>query len=103
MPTPVILSVPTVYWICPSCEQVDQVAGGADQSRLHPCPALRGMSVPMVLSTTPDLPNARHVVREREDYLRDHSNPVMSVVTEYADGHTDCVVYPETAKAVIQT
>lgn len=97
----VMLSPPTVYWSCPSCRLIEQAEGTLDSSRLHPCPALSGMSVPMVPSATLKRPDARHVVRERQDYLGDHSNPIMGVETQHADGHTDVVVYPETAKAVI--
>jgi len=58
-----------------------------------------GMTTPMVSGLAP----AKVTLNEREDYIGTEDvtmvdgRPIMSVTTEYADGHTDVAVYAPTA------
>ena len=71
-------------------------------SRFHICPALRGLTAPMVPQGT----NAKVELREREDYVNgenvqldpEKGRPVMSVVTTRDDGQ-DVAVFAPTATA----
>ena len=95
-----ILLEPVVrYWACPSCSVVDQTQRADAHTQMHSCPALRGFTVPLVEVQRPDdKPDGRHVVNEREDYLRDeNADRVMSVTTDHGDGSNDCTVYAPTA------
>ena len=67
---------------------------------MHSCPALKGLMAPFV----DDLQKARHVVKDRDDYVGNElvqtdneGRPVMALVTERADGSNDCHVYAPTA------
>jgi hypothetical protein len=87
-------------WVCPNCPATARTVG--QPNRFHDCPALGGLTAPLVLEGT----DCRVVAVEREDYvgnedvrLNAHGRPIMSVVTEYGDGRNDLVVYAPTARA----
>lgn len=85
-------------WSCPNCAATDVTSG--EPNRFHPCAGLAGLLAPMVLDGTDC--RVRAVVREdyvgREDVRYDgDGRPVMSVLTEYGDGRTDCVVFAPAA------
>jgi len=86
-------------WGCPNCPARDRTVG--QPNRFHPCPALGGLSAPMVLDGT----DCRVVTVERQDYIGGedvhlvNGRPIMSVITEYGDGRNDLVVYAPTARA----
>jgi hypothetical protein len=83
-------------WRCPNCGRTDTTPA-ATPNRQHYCPRLRGLIAPLV----PVGVRARVFVREREDYIgSDHvqldpelRRPVMSIVTERADGSNDAIVF----------
>ena len=96
MRAPVVLEVPPRHWHCPSCRRDDVTREARPHSRMHDCPALGGLSVPMLAAGA----DARLVAVEREDYvgrervrLDNRGRPVMQVVTEHADGRRDATVY----------
>jgi hypothetical protein len=97
------MSVPLISrvqdWRCPACGKTDVTREPRPHTRFHPCPALRGLTVPLLEAGT----RAKMEVREREDYVGTDKvatdvsgRPVMSVVVTRDDG-TDCVVYAPTA------
>lgn len=92
---------PTTHWHCPACGGTDTTHESQPHSRMHSCPALGGLSTPMASGKS----GARLVVNERDDYVGDedvtllNGRPVMSITTEYADGHTDLAVLAPTAHA----
>lgn len=97
-----ILATPAHDWHCPKCGKQDQTREAQPHTRMHSCQALGGLSTPMASG----LPGrARTVVKEREDYVGKEDvtmvdgRPVMSITTEYDDGHTDVAVYAATAHA----
>lgn len=96
----VILGPLVIKWHCPNCTRYTVTIGQAN--RYHDCPALAGLSVPMVPAGT----RAKIEVREREDYIGTedvqydgNGRPIMSVVTTRDDGQ-DCAVYAPTAHVV---
>jgi hypothetical protein len=100
MKPPVVLEVPPRRWHCPACLHEDVTREARPHSRMHDCPAMGGLSVPML----PAGARARLVAHEREDYvgaervrLDNNGRPVMQVVTEHADGRVDATVYAPTA------
>ena len=96
-----LLQPPETYWKCPSCGLIDKATVAINQAQMHPCPALRGMSVP--LEQIPD-PDARTLSRHRavmaEDYVGDE-DPLTAIATDRPDGSNDINVYPHAAKAVV--
>lgn len=105
MPGPVLLELPELRWHCPACELDDvsraAVEPGAFVQRMHNCPSLAGLLVPML----PAGVNAKLEAVEREDWIGDElvpldgeGRPVMAVVTTRDDGQ-DCTVYAPTATA----
>ena len=87
-------------WRCPNCGRTDQTRETRPHVRYHSCPKLGNLSAPMVRAGT----RAKVYARERQDYvgrervLYDANNrPIMSVVTEYADGRNDALVFAPTA------
>ena len=92
---------PTGYWACPSCRLVEEAQIGLGQARMHPCPALNGMAVPLSPVDRPDdTPDTRHVVVLAEDYIGGRKSPITAVRTDRPDGSNDLNVYPEAAVAV---
>lgn len=106
MRAPVLLEPPEHHWMCPSCPREDVTRELQPHTRMHDCPAMGGLSVPML----PAGARARLVAVEREDYIGDElvrldnrGRPVMAVVTEHADGRQDAAVFAPTARAVATT
>lgn len=107
--TPVLLN-PEHHWECISCgrQEVTRTPGKV-VTPLHPCKAHNGLDVPYteVPPGKQELRKhaARHVLREREDYIgqevvRYHNGrPIMALVTERADGSNDARVYAPVAQA----
>ena len=67
---------------------------------MHECPSLGGLTVPFsVVSDPDDMPDSRHLVVEREDYIGESgSSPTMAVQTDRADGSYDRTVFAPTAR-----
>jgi hypothetical protein len=90
----------TQRWYCPACKKEDATREARPHTRFHPCPRMRGLSVPLVRAGT----RAKLELREREDYVNGEAvrldpelrRPVMSVITTRDNGQ-DCVVYAPTA------
>lgn len=86
-------------WECPACDFTDVTHEANPHTRYHSCRGMRGLSVPMVPAGT----KAKHVAREREDYIAGErvqldaaGRPVMSVTTVRDDGE-DCTVFAPVA------
>lgn len=82
-------------WYCPNCKLADRTREARPHTRFHTCPALRGLTAPMLRAGT----RAHVYAREREDYVGAEKvqtdaagRPVMSVVTEREDGQ-DAIVF----------
>ena len=94
-----LLADPERHWECPNCPATDVTREAQPHSRFHNCPALAGLSAPMVPAGT----RAKVTAHEREDYvgnedvqLDGNGRPIMSVVTTRDDGQ-DVAVYAPTA------
>lgn len=100
------MSVPildaTRVWECPACQLRDRTSG-PQTNRYHPCPALGGLTAPMVDVTHHDLnPTAQRLrVIDRDDYVGSEivtttntGRPAMAVDLERADGSNDRIVFP---------
>lgn len=95
-----ILQPPVKDWYCPNCGLTDQTREARPHSRYHTCPALRGLSAPMLEKGVA----AKVEAIEREDYVGDEivqldperRRPVMAVKTTRDDG-TDVMVFAPTA------
>lgn len=105
MDVPLLNGGPT-DWFCPECKLEQRTpAAPANGGVFHPCPKLHGLSVPMVRAGQ----DAHHVAKLREDYVDgelvqtapEDGKPYMSLLTFYADGRNDAVVYAPTARATI--
>jgi hypothetical protein len=100
---PAVLLNPWVDWYCPECgaeERTRPLPGPG--TRLHVCPKLHYLSVPMVRAGA----DCTIVAHEREDYLGreiqrtgDDGRPYMNVVTTHGDGHTDLAIFSPVARA----
>ena len=89
-------------WSCPNCGLTDRSSETRPHTRYHACPALHGLTAPMLVAGT----KAKVYTREREDYvgaervlLDANGRPIMSVITEYADGRNDTAVFAPVAVA----
>lgn len=94
-------------WDCPNCNCTDVTEEARPHTRMHNCPGLGGLTVPMVnkarKSACGGAPRVRKAIRE--DYVGkergltydDAGKPIMAVVTEYPDGSNDAAVYPAIA------
>ena len=97
------LLAPVTSWYCPQCGKRDQTRQSGPHTRMHVCPKLRLLTVPMVREGT----KARIVLNEREDYVGservqldpERGRPVMNIVTERADGSNDVRVFAPTASS----
>lgn len=95
----VVLLDPVRNWYCPNCGVTDQTKGIVP-NRFHTCPALHGLTAPLL----PEGTRAKVESHEREDYIgsdvvqMNEGRPVMSVVTTRDDG-TDVTVFAPTAQA----
>ena len=98
-----LLNVPPTHWECERCPCTDVTREARVHTRFHSCAAFGGAQLPMIVAGS----GSRVVLREREDYIgAEHvqlisvdgrARPVMSAVTEHADGHTDAAIYVPTA------
>lgn len=91
----VLLELPEHRWHCPSCGLLDVTREAQPHTRMHPCKALAGLSVPML----PAGVKGKHRTREREDYIGTedvqydgHGRPVMAVETHRDEG-MDATIY----------
>ena len=108
--TPVLLD-PTKRWECISCGDQRVTTTPQIITPLHQCKAHNGLDVPYteVPPGQRELRKhaARHVVREREDYVGQeivayhNGRPLLALVTERADGSNDARVYAPAAQARI--
>lgn len=96
-----IFELPVQHWECPNCTLTDQTREVQPHTRFHPCAGL-GITAPMV----PKGSGARVSKNVREDFVGDEDvqydtdgTPIMSVLTEYPDGHTDLAVLAPTVIA----
>jgi hypothetical protein len=87
-------------WTCPACHLSERTR--PRPNRYHNCAKLKGLIAPLVLAGTDCTIRAV----ERGDYLNgaiqrsdEEGRPVMAVVTEYADGRNDAMVFAECAVA----
>lgn len=88
-------------WRCPNCGLEERTE--PRPNRFHTCPRLRYLTAPMVLAGS----DAKVSIVEREDYVGgdlvrldpERGRPVMSIVTERADGSNDVLVFAPTATA----
>jgi hypothetical protein len=102
-----VLLNPEVRWGCPACTTTAVTREARPHTEMHSCPGMKNLTVPMVRFDGVELRKhaAVHRLAYREDYIGDElvqrdpdtGAPLLSVVTEHADGHTDCTVYPGTA------
>lgn len=96
-----ILQAPLTVWECERCPKEDATREPRVHTRFHSCPAVGGSWVPMVVRGE----GSRVLLREREDYIGAEQvqmidgRPVMSAVTEHADGRVDAAVYAPTSTA----
>lgn len=90
---------PEQRWECPACDLTDVTHEARPISRMHDCPGVKGLSVPMVAAGT----KAKHVINKREDYAfgqilaRDGDGRVVMSVSTVRDEGQDCTVYAPTA------
>ena len=93
----------THEWYCPNCHLEDMTHEPRPHTRFHTCPALRGLTAPML----PKGVAAKVEAKDREDYegddtghttLDENGRPVMSVVTTRDNGQ-DAIVFAPTATA----
>jgi hypothetical protein len=96
-----LLQPRATLWGCPSCGGRDRTTEPEPHSRMHSCPALAGLTVPMV----PAGVVAEHRRIERGDYVGselvqvdEDGRPWMAVQTVRDDGY-DTTVYAPTAVA----
>ena len=98
-----ILEPPVTDWYCPRCSATDQTRIAGPHDRMHVCPRLRMLTVPMVRRGV----DAMIELNEPEDYIGNEQvrrdpelgRPVMNIVTTRADGSNDCMVFAPTATA----
>jgi hypothetical protein len=103
MPEPVLLQA-FVDWYCPACGKTQRTRPvPPNGATFHPCPKTHGLTVPLVRAGA----DAKIEARLREDYVGgelvqtapEDGRPYMSLLTVYADGHNDAVVYAPSARA----
>jgi hypothetical protein len=86
---------PEHRWSCPNCSETAVTHESRPHTRFHACRGLRGLTAPFVS----DGSDCVVETRDREDYVGHElvqvdgeARPVMSIVTRYGDGRTDCAV-----------
>ena len=89
-------------WYCPNCKQEARTLEPKAHTRFHVCPALNGLTAPMVPMGT----KAKVERVEREDYVGNDNvqtdaegRPVMSIVTTRDEGQ-DAVVFAPAAGGI---
>lgn len=92
-------------WQCTHCHTTASTRRSEPHTEFHHCPGVGGFNMPMVQVDV----RSRTRIVEREDYIRgedvqltDDGRPIMAVVTEYQDGHSDCAVYAPTAHGGVE-
>lgn len=93
--------LPPTMWVCASgCPVTDRTPGSVP-NRFHSCPALGGLTAPLV----PEGSRVRVRAVEREDYARgqlvqcdENGRPYQAVVTDRPDGSNDVLVLAPTAR-----
>ena len=95
-----------IDWHCPQCGHTAQTAEMKPHVRMHRCPKLHGLDIPLVR----DDMDAKVVAVEREDYLRDEvqttddrGKPITAIRVERADGTNDTYVNAPLAKIGIRS
>lgn len=90
-----------IIWACTRCGERQKTDVDPYYAPMHQCHGMAGMSVPF----TREGAKVHMTAVEREDYVANeivqydgHGRPVMTIVQEYADGHTDATVYAPTAQ-----
>lgn len=91
-----ILRVRTL-WVCPNCDTKDVTEEARPHVRLHTCPALFGVTAPMVPAGT----KCKVEAVEREDYIGNEKvqtdsrgRPIMAIITTRDDGEDRVVLAP---------
>ncbi len=93
-----------IRWECPSCGHRDVTEVPQPHTRMHACPAQKGLTVPLV-ETERELVGVRHVPVERDDYegterglVHDgEGKSVTAIHTERPDGSYDTLVFAPVA------
>jgi hypothetical protein len=98
------LTPPIREHYCPACQGTSTTRETLPHTRMHSCPKVGGMTVPMVPVGT----RAKLVVHLRDDYVADedvqydeNGRPVMAVETVRDEG-TDLTVYAPCARAELR-
>jgi hypothetical protein len=103
-----ILELPVRRWYCPNCKATDVTREARPHSRMHTCPALNHLTLPMDILMVPEGTKAKVTTNEREDYIGSEDvflhagRPIMNIVTERDNGRQDCAVFAPTAHAYIR-
>lgn len=84
----VLLDAPVRYWKCPACLAEDRTEKAGIFTQFHPCPALGGVSIPLV-----EVQHLDEKVKARQLAVEG------AVRTERMDGSNDCTVFPQPASA----
>jgi hypothetical protein len=87
-----ILEAPVRFWKCPSCGITDRTQKAEVHTQFHNCPALGGVSIPLVeVHDIDDDPRARQIAVQG------------AIRTERMDGSNDLTVFPRPALGEIRT
>lgn len=90
-----LLEAPIRFWKCPSCDKVDRTQRSDVHTQFHDCPALGGVSIPLVeVQDLDDKVKARQVSVQSE-----YGYETASIRTERIDGSNDVTVFPRPAVA----
>lgn len=95
---------PQRVWTCSRCKASDVTREARPHTRFHACPAMHGLTMPMVEEGT----TVQVTIVEREDYIGDETvttvggRPIMSIVTERTDGSNDVAVFAAAAHANVK-
>lgn len=94
-----ILEPPAKLWYCPACNVESVTKLAKPHTEMHNCAGIGGLTAPLVERGV----DARHKLVVRDDYVGSENGlvyvdgrPITSLVTERADGSTDCTVYAPT-------
>lgn len=92
-----VLLAPEQRWECVSCDSTEVTYLAEPHTRFHRCRGLLGLTTPYVPAGT----KAKHVIREREDYVGKElvqtdgtGRPVLSVETWRDEGQDAAVFAP---------
>jgi hypothetical protein len=102
-----VLLKPVHRWYCPNCRATDVTHEARPHARMHTCPKLGMLSLPMDLLMVPEGTRAKVETHEREDYvgreqvfISPDGRPLMNVIITRDEGQ-DCAVFAPTATARI--